>query len=123
MDHNKEAKWLQDFKKEMKRQGQQRMIEITEEQMKKFLQRLPNRKAPGTDMVQGYWLKYFTCTHKSLKDNLADFLKARKVPEWLTIGKTLLIQKDPAEGNDRSKCRTIICLPLTWKNPHWNDCR
>ena len=87
MDHNKEAKWLQDFKKEMERQEQQGMIEITEEKMNKFLQRLPNWKAPGPDMVQGYWLKYFTSIHKRLKDNLADCLKAGKVPEWMTKGR------------------------------------
>ena len=54
----------------MERQEQQGMIEITEEKIRKFLQRLPNWKAPGPDMVQGYWFKYFTSMHKSLKDNL-----------------------------------------------------
>ena len=113
--HNKEAKWLQDFRKEMERQEQQGMIEITEEKIRKFLQRLPNWKAPGPDMVQGYWFKYFTSMHKSLKDNLADCLKAGKVPEWMTKGKTVLIQKDPAKGNDPSNYRPITCLPLAWK--------
>ena len=37
VDHNKEAKWLQDFRKEMERQEQQGMIEITEEKIRKFL--------------------------------------------------------------------------------------
>ena len=115
MDHNKEAKWLQDFRKEMERQEQQGMIEITEEKIRKLLQRLPNWKAPGPDMVQGYWFKYFTSMHKSLKDNLADCLKAGKVPEWMTKGKTVLIQKDPAKGNDPSNYRPITCLPLAWK--------
>ena len=115
VDHNKEAKWLQDFRKEMERQEQQGMIEITEEKIRKFLQRLPNWKAPGPDMVQGYWFKYFTSMHKSLKDNLADCLKAGKVPEWMTKGKTVLIQKDPAKGNDPSNYRPITCLPLAWK--------
>ena len=115
VDHNKEAKWLQDVRKEMEGQEQQGMIEITEEKIRKFLQRLPNWKAPGPDMVQGYWFKYFTSMHKSLKDNLADCLKAGKVPEWMTKGKTVLIQKDPAKGNDPSNYRPITCLPLAWK--------
>ena len=115
VDHNKEAKWLQGFRKEMERQEQQGMIEITEEKIRMFLQRLPNWKAPGPDMVQGYWFKCFTSMHKSLKDNLADCLKAGKVPEWMTKGKTVLIQKDPAKGNDPSNYRPITCLPLAWK--------
>ena len=51
----------------------------------------------------------------SMKDNLADCLKAGKVPEWMTKGKTALIQKDPAKGNDSSNYRPITCLPLAWK--------
>ena len=65
-------------------------------------------------MVQGYWFKYFTSMHKCLKDNLADCLKAGKVPEWMTKRKTVLIQKDPAKGNDPSNYRPITCLPLAW---------
>ena len=53
--------------------------------------------------------------HKSLKDNLADCLKAGKVPEWMTKGKIMLIQKDPAKGNDPSNYRPITCLLLARK--------
>lgn len=99
----------------MERQEQQGMIEITEEKIRKFLQRLPNWKAPRPNMAQGYWFKYFTSMHKNLKDNLADCLKVGRVPDWMTKGKTVLIQKDPAKGNDPSNYRPITCLPLAWK--------
>ena len=91
------------------------MIKITEEKVRKFLQKLPNWKAPGPDMAQGYWFKYFTTMHKSLKDSLADCFKVEKVPEWMTKWKTVLIQKDPAKGDDASNYRPITCLPLAWK--------
>ena len=35
--------------------------------------------------------------------------------EWITIGNTALIQKDPVKGNDPSNYRPITCLPSTWK--------
>ena len=115
MGHKKEAKWLQDFRKEMERQEQQGMIESTEEKIRTVLQRLPNWKGPGPDMVQGYLFKYFTSIHKSLKANLADCLKAGKVSEWMTKGKTVLIQKDPGKGRDLSNYRPITFLRLAWK--------
>ena len=66
-------------------------------------------------MVQGYWCKYFTSMHRSLKDNIADCLNGGKVQEWMTKGKKVLIQKDPVNGNDPSNNRPITCLPLAWK--------
>ena len=33
----------------------------------------------------------------------------------MTKGKTVLIQKDPAKGNDPSNYRPTTCLPLAWK--------
>ena len=53
--------------------------------------------------------------HKNLRDNLADCLKEGKVPGWRTKGRTVLIQKEPAKGNDPSNYRPITCLPLAWK--------
>ena len=66
-------------------------------------------------MAHGYWYKHFSSMHRSLKDNIADFLKGGKVPEWMTKGKTVLIQRDPVKGNDPSNYRPITCLPLAWK--------
>ena len=99
----------------MEGQEQPGMIEITDEKIKKFFQKLPNWKAPGPDMVQGYWYKYFTSMHWSLKDNIEDFLKGGKVSEWMTKGKTVLKHKDPVKGNDPSNYRPITCLSLAWK--------
>ena len=37
------------------------------------------------------------------------------LPEWMTVGRTSLCQKDPTKGNEVSKFRPISCLPLMWK--------
>ena len=57
VNHNKDAEWLKDFKKELYQVERQGKIEIATGKMRKILQKLPNWKAPGLDMVQGFWFK------------------------------------------------------------------
>ena len=40
---------------------------------------------------------------------------AEDIPKWMTLGKTVLCQKDPSKGNDADNYRPISCLPLMWK--------
>ena len=80
-----------------------------------MLARIPNWKAPGPDMVQGFWIKHFTSLHEHLLQNYKDCLTNKQVPTWLTKGRTVLIQKDKLKGNDPSNYRPITCLPITWK--------
>ena len=42
-------------------------------------------------------------------------LQDAQVPEWMTKGKTTLIQKDPSKGNAPNNYRLITCLPMMWK--------
>ena len=37
------------------------------------------------------------------------------LPEWMTVSRTILCQKDPPKGNEVSNFRPISCLPLMWK--------
>ena len=38
-----------------------------------------------------------------------------QVSEWMTKGKTTLIQKDPIRGTAPNNYRPITCLPSIWK--------
>ena len=38
-----------------------------------------------------------------------------QVPEWMTKGKTIFIQKDPSKGTAPNNYRLITCLPMMWK--------
>ena len=38
-----------------------------------------------------------------------------QVPEWMTKGKTTLIQKDPNKETASNNYRPITCLPMMWK--------
>ena len=60
---------------------------------------MPNWKAPGPDNVQGYLLKNLTPLHDRLVVCLQDCLDSGLVPDWLTRGRAVLMQKDKAKGN------------------------
>ena len=62
VDHNMNAKWLKDLhsKVSVTKQGK---VDITKESLKKILDRMPNWKSPGPDLVQGFWLKNFNSLH------------------------------------------------------------
>ena len=113
--HNRDAKWLKDFKKEFYQEEGQEKIEITTEKIRKMLQKLPKWKAPGLDMVQGFWFKNFRRMHIHLKSNLSSCLIEGKVPSWMTKGRAVLIQKDKAKGKEASNYRPVTCLPIAWK--------
>ena len=103
------------LQKEFYQEEGQEKIEITTEKIRKILQKLPSWKAPGLDMVQGFWFKNFQSMHIHLKSNLSSCLIEGKVPSWMTKGRTVLIQKDKTKGNEASNYRPITCLPIAWK--------
>ena len=78
--------------------------------------KMPNWKAPGKDGVQGYWLKYLILIHPRIAVQINQILDGKRpLPDWMTIGKTVLCQKDPAKGSAIDNYRPLSCLPLMWK--------
>ena len=76
---------------------------------------MPNWKAPGPDLVQGYWEKSFSDLHQRLVEQLQWCVDEGSVPEWMTQGRTVLLTKDPSKGNIASNYRPITCLPVLCK--------
>ena len=76
---------------------------------------MPNRKSPGPDLVQGFWLKSFSSLHERVRLQLKECLDSWFVPSWLTRGRTSFLQKDKSKGNVASNYRPTTCLPLMWK--------
>ena len=115
--HNNEAEWLRNLKEEKHKAGlKQENVGITAEQVTKQCRKMPNWKAWGTDGVQGFCLKKITSCHERIAIQLNSLLnKEAALPLWMTLGKTILCQKDPAKGNEVSNFRPISCLPLMWK--------
>ena len=84
--------------------------------MKKILGRKSHWKSPGPDLVQGFWLKSFSSLHERVRLQLKECLDSGFVPNWLTRGRTSLLQKDKSTGNVASNYRPITCLPLKWRS-------
>ena len=93
----------------------QEKIDITTGSLKNKLDRIPNWKSPGPDLVQGFYLKIFSSLHERVRLQPKEFLDSGFVPSWLTRGETSLLQKDKSKGNVASSYRPITCLPLMWK--------
>ena len=112
--YEKDAEWLQKVREEVE-PLQQDNISITVETVIQFLKKVPNWKAPGPDLVQGFWIKNFTSLHTRIANNLQSCLDTGNVPDWMTKGRTTLIMKDPEKGAAAGNYRPITCLPVMWK--------
>ena len=115
VEHDKEASWLGDIREQMKHVRAMDDVVVDLEGVKKGIGRMNNWKAPGPEMVRGFWFKRLTSLHVVLTDALKECVERGEVPEWMVKGRTVLLQKDPAKGKVASNYRPIACLPLMWK--------
>ena len=113
VDHNRDAKWLNDLQSEVNVTKQEK-VDITKESLKKILGRMPNCKSPGPDLIQGFWLKTFSSLHGRVKPKLKDCLDSGFVPTRLTKRETALLQKDKSKANIAS----FFVFCLNWDSLH-----
>ena len=90
-------------------------MEILVDLLRMTLKRISNWKVPGHDRIHGFWFKKFTSIHDRLALEMNRCLQDAQVPDWMTKGKTTLIQKDPSKGTAPNNYRPITCLPMMWK--------
>ena len=77
--------------------------------------KISNWKTPGYDGIHGFCLKKFTSIHDRLELEMNRCLQGTHVPEWMTKGRTTLIQKVPSKETTLNNLRSITCLPMRWK--------
>ena len=80
-----------------------------------MLKKISNWKTPGHDGIHGFWFKKFIPIPDRLALEMNRCLQDAQVPDWMTKGKTTLIQKDPNKGTTANNYRPITCLPVMWK--------
>ena len=83
--------------------------------IKEQVKKIPNWKSPGPNGVQGFWLRKLTALHNRIAKQMDIIGNRDDIPKWITLGKTVLCQKDPSKGNAVDNYRPISCLPLMWK--------
>ena len=114
-EHERNAEWVRELRAE-KGNMKQNDINITTEMINEQVKKIPNWKSPGPDGVQGYWLKRLTTLHARIAKQMDNIISNREdTPKWMTLGKTVVCQKDPIKENAVDNYRPISCLPLMWK--------
>ena len=90
--------------------------------MNRKVKKILNWKRPGPDGVHCYWQKGITTLHESKGKQIDYIISNREViSKWMTVGNSVLCQKDPSKANSVDNYRPILCLPLTW-NDDQNYC-
>ena len=69
--------------------------------------KISNWKTPGHDGIHGFWLKKSISIHDRLALEINKCLPRAHIPEWMTKGRTTLIQKDPSQGTAPNKYKPI----------------
>jgi hypothetical protein len=110
IQHKQDAEWINTMKQINKDINDQSPMEITQEKVAQETRRMKNWKAPGPDQLHGFWLKKLTSLHPHLARLYQRALKDG-CPEWMTSGRTTLLQKDKEKGTAVENYRPITCLP------------
>ena len=111
--HNEKAEWINHITRELEKLKEGPKAEIHADLLKTTLKKVSNGKMSGHDGIHGFWFKKFTSIHDGLEMNKC--LQTAHVPEWMTKGKTTLIQKDPKKGTIPNNYRPITFLPMMRK--------
>ena len=62
-------------------------IHIIIEMIKVQVNKIRNRKSPGSDGVQGYWLKKLTTLYERIAKQIDNIINNRvDIPKWMTLG-------------------------------------
>ena len=84
----------------------------THQTTQKDTKMISNLQTPGHD---GFWFNKFTSIHNRLALEIYRYLRDAQVPDWMTKGKTTLIQMDPSKGTAPNNYRPITCFTTMWK--------
>ena len=114
-DFNPGTPWFETLKSEYCKNAKQKQYRITSETIDKVLKKLQNDKAPGTDLIVGFWYKNLMFYKADLVYIFQNTLKGHKeLPSWLTRARTQLLPKN--ENTHIAKnYRPIACQNLMFK--------
>ena len=114
-NHNENAEWIKNITREPDGLEEGPKTQIYIDFLKTTLKRISNWKTPGHDGIHVFWFRKFTSIHGRLALEMNRCLHGAQVPEWMTKGKTTLIQKDTSKRTAPNNYRPITCLPMMWK--------
>ena len=96
--HNEKAEWINNITRELEELKEGPKAEIHTDLLKTTLKNISNWKTLGHDGIYGFWFKKSPSIHDRLEQEMNKCLQTAHVPEWMTKGSTILIEKDPNKG-------------------------
>ena len=114
-NHNEKVEWINHITRELKELEEDPKVEIHTDLPQTTLKKVSNWKTPGHDGIHGFWFKKFTYIHDRLALEMNKCQQSAHVSEWMTKGRTKLIQKEPNKGTTLNNYGPITFLPMMWK--------
>ena len=105
--HNENPEWINNIVRELKGLEEGPKTEIHIDLLKTKLKRISNWKTPGHNGMHGFWFKKFTSIHGRLALEMNRYLQGAEVPDWITKGKTTLIQNNNDNNNNNNNNNNI----------------
>ncbi|XP_057310291.1 uncharacterized protein LOC130648267 [Hydractinia symbiolongicarpus] len=113
--HNDKAAWLETLRQDYCTNVRQNQYTIDGQILSKVVSKMQNGKAPGNDLIVGYWYKHLMFYRKALIYLFDNTYNGRQqLPSWLTRARTQLIPKS-AETHLAKNYRPIACQNLMFK--------
>ena len=112
---NKNAKWLKTVESNYCKNAIQKEYKIERKTLDHAISKLYLGKAPGRDLITGYWYKKLDFYKTDLIDLLQRTFEGKvSIPNWLSTAKTTLVAKNEIT-NVAKNYRPIACLNILYK--------
>jgi len=111
-----ETEWMKDIGNRIKEKIQEvHEFMVCDKDIKEVIKKKKNWTAPGIDGIENFWWKIFTSTWQPLSEAMNSWIEDQsKIPEWLAIGRTVLIPK-AIDLSSEKDYRPITCLNTSYK--------
>ena len=107
--------WMKEFKSNYCLNATQKLYEIDKMTIDKAINKLKPNKAPGRDMITGYWYKQLNFYRSDLTRLYHSVLVNDQVlPTWLSTAKTILLPKN-TDTHIPKNYRPIALLNIMYK--------
>ena len=104
VQHNKDAEWLKEQRKQAENVPRQHDICVTKEGVEQQSKGMANWKVQEPEEVHAYCTKNFiTALHNRIAEHLQSWLTTGNVPDWMVLGRTNLVMKDETKACTRSR--------------------
>ena len=114
MKPNKDAQWIKEWEEELQQISQIEWKDLTLEELRVNMTRVPKWKAPVPDRLPNFWIKQFKSLHKPMAEAYSEVKDPKQTPDWLVEEATnLLVKKE--ETWISNNYRPVACLPTTFK--------